>query len=46
MDKEGKISNQKIIKVDKVKRGPNSAIIAIAIVGSIAVLSGGGISFN
>ena len=43
MDKEGKISNQKIIKVDKVKRGPNSAIIAIAIVGSIAVLSGGGI---
>ena len=46
MDKEGKISNQKIIKVDKVKRGPNSAIIAIAIVGSIAVLSGGGIMIS
>ena len=46
MDKEGKISNQKIIKVDKVKRGPNSAIIAVAIVGSIAVLSGGGIMIS
>lgn len=43
MDKEGKISKQRIIKVDKVKKKPNSAVIAVVIVSSIAALSGGGI---
>ena len=43
MDKEEKIIKQRVIKVDKVKKKPNSVVIALAIVGLIAVLSGGGI---